>query len=150
MRSLFYYAWDYKVTAWKHTFRDCHARCIYHMSVWRSFYSFHVSFFYFMSYFIDLWLPKLGYHNTFLSSASVPDTHNMLVVFVVGSPFWRYLIFISFNPMRSIYIKYLYSIIFNIRALICLIWCLYNNDVVAFCDFMRFVFPSIFDSKRLL
>ena len=83
-----------------------------------------------------LWLPKLGYHNTFLPSASVPDTHNMLVVFVVGSPFWRYLIFISFKPMRSIHIKYLYSIIFNIRALICLIWCLYNNGAVAFCDFM--------------
>lgn len=159
------------------------------MSVWRSFYSFHVRFFYFMSCFIDrvslkcptLWPPKTGYHNTPLSSASVPhsyyenvgvaemetpklwgnvlDLHNMLV----GSPFWRYLIFISFKPLRSIHIKYLYSIIFNIRALICLIWCLYN-DVIAFCDLMHcfgalvygerfvhpFVFPYIFDSKRLL
>ncbi len=137
------------------------------MSATRSFYSFHVRFFYFMSCFIDrvslkcptLCSPKLGFHNILLSSASVPDSHNglvgvaemetpklwgnvldlhnMLVVFVVGSPFWRYLIFISFKPLRSIYIKYLYSIIFNIRALLCLIWHLYNNDVVAFCDLMH-------------
>lgn len=58
--------------------------------------------------------------------SNVLDLHNVLVVFVVGSPFWRYLIFISFKPLRSIYIKYLYSIIFNIRALVCLIWCLFN------------------------
>lgn len=83
-----------------------------------------------------------------------------LWVFVVGSPFWRYLIFISFKPLRSIYIKHLYSIIFNIRALICLISCLFAywmKFVYIQIDINRggrfvppFVFPSIFDSKRLL
>lgn len=92
--------------------------------------------------------------------SNVLDLHNVLVVFVVGSPFWRYLIFISFKPLRSIYIKHLYSIIFNIRALVCLISCLFAywmKFVSIQIDINRggrfvppLVFPSIFDSKRLL
>ena len=144
------------------------------MSATRLFYSFHVRFFYFMSCFIDrvslkcptLCSPKLGFHNMLLSSASVPDSHNRNVgVAEMETPkLWGNVLdphfFISFKPLRNINIKYLYSIIFNIRALICLISCLfaYQMKLVSIVIdvnkgvnlFTLFVFPSIFDSKRLL
>lgn len=62
-----------------------------------------------------------------LSSASVPDSHNRNVgVAEMETPkLWGNVLdphfFISSKPMRSIYIKDLYSIIFNIRALIYLL-----------------------------
>lgn len=74
---------------------------LYNMSATRSFYSFHVRFFYFMSCFIDrvslkcptLCPPKTGYHNTPLSSASVPDSHVLREYLADRRPIYINLVF---------------------------------------------------------